>query len=100
MNESGTRAAKSRLLPWTSETGKPCILVTDGEDSYLSRVADGMEAAQIAVAQDAVREARETMSNPLANRAQLLYSTVRLTECLTDVLRIAESRAKSGPEED
>jgi hypothetical protein len=41
-----------RLLPWPSPGGNPCYLVTDNGGGYLSRLADDLEAAQLAIGAD------------------------------------------------
>jgi hypothetical protein len=81
-----------RLLPWTTDTGKPCLLSSDDPGGFLSRVADTMEAAQLDMAEDVLSNAERTLTNPLSTRAEVEYAGVRLSECLADVLRVAESR--------
>jgi hypothetical protein len=81
-----------RLLPFTTDTGKPCLLSTDDDRSFLSRVADSLEEAQLGVAGHVLKEADRVLNNPLASRSEIEYVGVRLAECLTDTLRVAESR--------
>ncbi|MFI2431229.1 hypothetical protein [Streptomyces sp. NPDC018693] len=89
------------LLPWTSLEGKPCFLSTNNEGGYLSRLADGLEAAQLAEGADVLARARKVLDTPMAPHAELRYAGIRLAECLSDALRVAESRglrlAESGP---
>ncbi|WP_223772977.1 hypothetical protein [Streptomyces sp. 135] len=92
--ELGTTEVGSalRLLPWQNEPDKPCLLSSDDPGSPLSRVADTMETAQIAVAGGVLADAETVLTNPLSTRAEVEYIGIRLVECLADVLRIAESR--------
>jgi hypothetical protein len=85
------------LLPWTSDSGKPCYLGTDGESGKLSRLADEMEVAQLSMADDVLGEARKVLGDPLSPHAEVRYAGIRLAECLADVLRIAESRGMRLP---
>ncbi|MBX9397889.1 hypothetical protein K4749_30950 [Streptomyces sp. TRM72054] len=81
-----------RLLPWTSPESKPCFLVTDREDGYLSRLADRTEAVQLATGADVLACARKVLDDPMSPHAELRYAGIRLAECLSDALRVAESR--------
>lgn len=36
-----------RLLPWTGDGGKPCLLSSDGGDSFVSRIAERVESRQL-----------------------------------------------------
>ncbi|MGW7261769.1 hypothetical protein [Streptomyces sp. NPDC054834] len=83
---------RRRLLPWTTGDGKPCMLSTDDDGGFLSRLADDFEAAQLATAADLLKAASKVLANPLAPHVEVRYAAVRLSECLTDTLRIAESR--------
>ncbi|PAZ13310.1 hypothetical protein CLM62_25795 [Streptomyces sp. SA15] len=80
-----------RLLPWTTGDGKQCLLSSDGE-GFLSRLADDFEAVQLAMAEDMLKAARKVLDDPMSPHAEVRYAGIRLTECLTDVMRIAESR--------
>lgn len=80
-----------RLLPWTTD-GKRCLLSTDDAGGYLSRLADEMEAEQLAMGEDVLREARKVLDAPLSPYAEVRYAGLRLAECLRDALRVAESR--------
>ncbi|MEV0638461.1 hypothetical protein AB0I77_26675 [Streptomyces sp. NPDC050619] len=92
--------AVPRLLPWQSLEGKSCFLVPGGSGGYLSRLADDMEAVQLATAAEVVGRAREVLDDPMSPYAEVRYAGFRLAECLNDVLRVAESRGLrlSGPE--
>jgi hypothetical protein len=90
-----------RLLPWETDNGKPCFLSTDGQPGApLSRLADEMEAIQLAMGADVLREARKVLGDPLSPHAEVRYAGVRLAECLADVLRVAESRGMRLPAPD
>ncbi|WP_320773739.1 hypothetical protein [Streptomyces sp. CRN 30] len=86
-------ASTPRLLPWPSPDGRACYLVT-GEDGggRLARLADDMEAMQLRTAGDVLGLARPLLDEPDSPSTELRYAGLRLAECLTDVLRVAESR--------
>ncbi|MDN5381827.1 hypothetical protein QEP66_06850 [Streptomyces sp. LB8] len=83
-----------RLLPWTSPEGKPCFLANATEGGHLSRLADETEARQLAEGLEVLAEARKVLSNLLSPHAEVRYAAIRLSECLADVLRVAESRGR------
>jgi hypothetical protein len=87
-----------RLLPWTAD-GKLCILSAGGPDSFLSRLADSLEVSQLDAAHDVLHEADAVLSNPMSPYAELRYAGIRLSECLRDALRVAESRGARIAEE-
>ncbi|MGV4981643.1 hypothetical protein ACVB8X_00650 [Streptomyces sp. NRAIS4] len=86
-----------RLLPWPSPDGKPCYLSTDDTGGHLSRLADDMEAAQLATAVDILNLTRTVLDDPASPYAEVRYAGLRLAECLTDALRVAESRGLRIP---
>ncbi|MDX3455710.1 hypothetical protein PV396_27860 [Streptomyces sp. ME02-8801-2C] len=87
-----------RLLPWPSLDGKPCYLVADDNGGgYLSRLADGLEATQLATAVDVLGLARPLLDDPASPYTEVRYAGLRLAECLTDALRVAESRGMRLP---
>lgn len=86
------RTSSLRLLPWPTPDGKPCYLVTDNSGGYLSRLADDLEAAQLATGIDVLGDARQVLDDPMSPYTEVRYAGIRLTECLTDALRVAESR--------
>ncbi|MGW7486808.1 hypothetical protein [Streptomyces sp. NPDC054786] len=88
--------AIARLLPWTGPEGKPCFLVGDGS-GYVSRVADAMEAAQLALAVELIAEARRVLAGRSWTSGELHLLTVELTESLVEVHRVAESRGGRLP---
>ncbi|WP_374208197.1 hypothetical protein [Streptomyces sp. MUM 16J] len=97
--DAAAGVAGPRLLPWTTPDGKPCYLSTDGR-GYLSTLADSIEAVQLGMGEELLEHARET----LAPGARALSATEyrwlasRLTEALTDALRVAESRGQRIPD--
>ncbi|MFC9679050.1 hypothetical protein [Streptomyces sp. NPDC056948] len=86
-----------RLLPWSSPDGNPCYLVTDDDGSYLSRLADDLEAVQLATGTDVLGLARKVLDDPASPRTEVRFASLRLAECLTDALRVAESRGLRLP---
>ncbi|MEW1778005.1 hypothetical protein [Streptomyces sp. NPDC086777] len=95
MEQADSRAhapASPRLLPWPTPEGKPCYLVTDNKGGYLSRLADDLEAAQVATGTDVLGRARQVLDDPMSPYTEVRYAGIRLAECLTDALRVAESR--------
>ncbi|MEU3518743.1 hypothetical protein ABZ770_26270 [Streptomyces sp. NPDC006654] len=91
-NSHAHTAAPLRLLPWPSPDGKPCYLVTDNNGGYLSRLADDLETTQLATGTDVLGRARQVLDDPMSPYAEIRYAGIRLAECLTDALRVAESR--------
>lgn len=89
-----------RLLPWPSPEGNPCYLVAGSEGGYLSRLADDMETAQLAMGADVLSHARKVLDDPMSPQAEVRYAGVRLAECLSDALRVAESRGMRLPAPD
>jgi hypothetical protein len=86
-----------RLLPWPSPEGKPCYLVTDNEGGYLARLADDMEATQLATGAEVLGCARKVLADPMSPQTEVRYAGVRLAECLGDALRVALSRGMRLP---
>ncbi|MFD7691175.1 hypothetical protein [Streptomyces sp. NPDC059781] len=86
----------ARLLPWTGEEGKPCYLLTDGT-GRLSRLADTVEQVQLAMADDLLGHAADLLADRRATPDQLRFLLARMHESLTDVRRIAGSRAVRPP---
>lgn len=94
------QAAPLRLLPWLSPEGKPCYLVPGSNGGVVSRLADKTEARQLAEGLDVCRSARRVLDDPLTPNAEVRYTAIRLTECLADALRVAESRGRRLPQGD
>ncbi|MDN3250960.1 hypothetical protein [Streptomyces sp. ZSW22] len=81
-----------RLLPWAGPEGKPCYLSTDDRGSYMSRLADNIEAAQLGAAAELLEQAAETLDDPDAALDETRRLATALTGSLCDVLRVATSR--------
>ncbi|MCQ0022862.1 hypothetical protein M4914_07790 [Streptomyces somaliensis DSM 40738] len=87
-----------RLLPWNGPEGNPALLVTDGTASRLSLLADAVEARQTETAATVLRLSRALLeAETPATADEYHFITRRLAECLTDALRICESRARRIP---
>ncbi|MGW1163602.1 hypothetical protein ACWD5Q_19390 [Streptomyces sp. NPDC002513] len=86
----------ARLLPWAGPEGKRCYLVTDGT-GCVSRLADGIESVQLGMAAELLGHAADMLADRRATPAQLRYLLARMSEALTDVCRIAESRGDRLP---
>jgi hypothetical protein len=86
-----------RLLPWPSPDGNPCYLMTDSGGGYLSRLADDLETVQLAMGADVLGLARAVLDDPVSPYTEVRYAGLRLAECLTDALRVAESRGMRLP---
>ncbi|MDN0194289.1 hypothetical protein [Streptomyces sp. S.PNR 29] len=82
-----------RLLPWTGADGKPCYLSTDDPHSLLSRLADDVEEAQLASAEQVLAGAKTVLADPKAGERAVRFALTRTVESLGDALRIAVSRA-------
>lgn len=95
--ESPGRITPLRLLPWLSPEGKPCYLAPGG-GGYLSRLADAMEVRQLAEGMEVLGQARQVLDDLMSPYAEVRYAAIRLTECLSDVLRVAESRGLRLPD--
>lgn len=96
-SEEDGNAVPPRLLPWPGEDGKPCLLVPDGRGGHVSRLADDMEAEQLATGAEVLEYARKLLDDLMSPYAEVRYAGIRLAECLHDALRIAESRGVRLP---
>ncbi|WP_431042932.1 hypothetical protein ACQUSR_14215 [Streptomyces sp. P1-3] len=83
MSSSGPSPGAARLLPWSTPDGKPC---------YVNADERGGPVSQLAMGRSVLGHARAVMDDAKASRGELRYTGVRLAECLTDALRVAESR--------
>ncbi len=83
----------ARLLPWAGTGGKSCYLVTDGT-GYVSRLADDIESVQLGMAVELLGHAADMLADHRATAVQLRFLLARMTESLTDVHRVAESRGE------
>ncbi|NBE50623.1 hypothetical protein GUY60_04120 [Streptomyces sp. YC537] len=89
-----------RLLPWATPDGKPCFLTSDDADSYVNKVADNIESIQLAMGSDLLDHAADLLADRKATPDQLHFLLARMTEALSDALRVAESRGDRLPEPD
>lgn len=87
-----------RLLPWPTPDGNPCFLSADDSGGgHVSRLADDMEAVQLATGADVLKLARTVLDDAMSPYAEVRYAGIRLAECLSDALRVAESRGLRLP---
>ena len=88
-----------RLLPWTTPDGHPCYLSTDGR-GYLATLADGIEEVQLTMGQDLMDHARSVLAPGARALTDVEYRWLacRLTEALSDALRVADSRGQRIPD--
>ncbi|ONI54110.1 MULTISPECIES: hypothetical protein [unclassified Streptomyces] len=87
----GSDASVARLLPWTGTGGKPCYVVGDGT-GYVSRKADEVEEIQLDMAYELLGHADGLLTEPGVTAPEIHFLASRLSECLEQVQRIAESR--------
>ncbi|WP_455356110.1 hypothetical protein [Streptomyces sp. SYSU K217416] len=66
---------------------------TDGS-GYVSRVADQIEAVQLGMGAEVLAYSRSLIGDGTASTEELRFSAARLSECLADALRVAESRGR------
>ncbi|MFE2294758.1 hypothetical protein [Streptomyces sp. NPDC059452] len=90
---SGRGASAARLLPWTGTGGKPCYLVGGGT-GYVSRMADQAEEVQLDMAYELLGHTDGLLTEPGVTAPELHFLASRLSECLGQVHRIAESRGR------
>ncbi len=82
----------TRLLPWSTPEGKPCLLLTDHEGSYLSRLAGTVEAAQLNRGAEILGLARARLDDPRTEADELRFLSATLADALGAALRVAKSR--------
>ncbi|MGW2589068.1 hypothetical protein ACWCXC_02200 [Streptomyces sp. NPDC001515] len=83
-----------RLLPWSGSGGKPCYLSTDDPDSYMSRLADNIEAIQLGAARELLDEASEALGDQDMSLDDMQCLVGEMTGALRDILRVATSRGR------
>jgi hypothetical protein len=83
-----------RRLPWNGPEGRPAYLPDDGSGGFLARLADAAEETQLATGGQVLLLARRMLQEEAERLTvdELSYVTRRLSECLADALRVAESR--------
>ncbi|MEU9118444.1 hypothetical protein AB0C96_01045 [Streptomyces sp. NPDC048506] len=89
-----------RLLPWESDSGKPCYLSADGSWSRMSRIADEIEAEQLCDGADVVEGAQAVLDDGRAGEHALRLALRAATQALVAVLRVAHSRGARLPDPD
>ncbi len=91
-------AEELRLLPWATPDGLPCYLSTDGE-GYLARLANGIEEVQLTMGQELLDHTRGVLApgERALTDAEYRWLACRLTEALSDALRVADSRGQRIP---
>lgn len=93
--------AMLRLLPWTGPDGKPCYLRTDDEKaSYVSRLADNLEAVQLGMAVKLLGYVEKVTTESRPSETELGSMVRHLSQALRDAVRIADSRGKRLPAPD
>ena len=96
-NAVSPHAPGLRLLPWETDTGKPCFLSTHGSPGTLARLADEIEADQLRDGADVLKGAQAVLSDLKAGEHALRLALRAVTQVLGDVLRIADSRGARLP---
>ncbi|SHI26400.1 hypothetical protein [Streptomyces sp. 3214.6] len=91
-------ATRLRLLPWETDTGKPCFLSADSTGGPLSRLADEIEADQLRDGANVLAGARAVLDDRKAGEFALRRALSATTQVLGDVLRIADSRGARLPQ--
>jgi len=97
-NTEGPAVEELRLLPWATPDGLPCYLSTDG-GGYLATLADGIEEVQLTMSQELLDHARGVLApgERALTDVEYRWLACRLTEALTDALRVADSRGQRIP---
>ncbi|WP_353653532.1 hypothetical protein [Streptomyces sp. TLI_053] len=102
MNNKGSHAERTidglRLLPWTASDGRLCYLSTNGQ-GYLSTLADGIETMQLSMGEELLEYARGVLDpgERVPSSVEYRWLACRLTEALSDALRVADSRGQRIP---
>lgn len=93
-----TNPTHLRLLPWSTPDGKPAYTPDDNPNGFVARLADRLEAEQMSTGQEVLRLSRDMLAaEERLEPDECRYVMRRLCECLSDVLRIAESRGYRLP---
>ena len=88
------QTTKQRSLPWSSPEGEPALPTPDDNpDGPITRLANRMEAEQLAAGEAVLRLAREMLGARVRREPdECEFVMRRLAECLHDALRVADSR--------
>ncbi|NSC23491.1 hypothetical protein FM076_20990 [Streptomyces albus subsp. chlorinus] len=81
-----------RLLPWATDTGKPCYLSPAPEGGVLTALADRVENQHLRDAAEALGEARRVLADPAAGALALRLALTACARALANALRVAHSR--------
>lgn len=81
-----------RLLPWVTETGKPCFLSSGDGESVLAPLADATEEEQLCDADAARKDVQEVLSDSTAGVPALRRALEASNRALANALRVADSR--------
>ncbi len=81
-----------RLLPSAGSDGKPGYLLTDRDDGYVGRFADGVEALQLGMCVGLLAHARAMIGDPAVDARRLRFLAEQLCAALMDAVRIAKGR--------
>ncbi|MEV5877938.1 hypothetical protein AB0L75_27690 [Streptomyces sp. NPDC052101] len=86
-----------RLLPWETDTGKPCFLSTNSTPGTLARIADEIEADQLRDGTNVLKGAQAVLDDRKAGEYAVRLALRAATQCLGNVLRVADSRGARLP---
>lgn len=87
-----------RLLPWTGNDGKESYLSTPEEGSFLSRLADNLEAVQLGMGADLLDYVQKSLADGTPSETELRNLVGHLSTSLRDAIRVAESRGDRLPD--
>lgn len=90
--------AVMRLLPWTGEGGQPAYLTTDGEESFVSRFADDLEALQLEMAERLLHNTESAWTDR-APGTDMSGVVPHLCHALRDAVRVARSLRDRMPDQ-
>jgi hypothetical protein len=90
-------ATRLRLLPWGTPDGKLAYTPDDSPNGMIARLANRVEAEQLATAEAVLAFSRDMLVSDRLAPDECLHVMRRLTECLRDTLRVAESRGGRLP---
>ncbi|MFI0768417.1 hypothetical protein ACH4TQ_26550 [Streptomyces sp. NPDC021218] len=92
------QATRLRLLPCSGPNGQPTYTPDDSPNGRIARLADRVEGEQVATAEAVLSLAKGMLDTGLRIEPdECGYLMKRLTECLRDALRVAESRGGRLP---
>jgi anti-sigma regulatory factor (Ser/Thr protein kinase) len=77
-----------RVLPWAGEDGQPAYVDEADEDSYVSRLADGLESVQLAMAERLLRNVEAAWADRRPD-TDLTGMVPHLCHALRDSMRMA-----------